>query len=119
MATKMRLYDSGKRFENYVDRYTLYFPYPKWLQKHDRAKGCYLGCSPTQSGMNMCCWDINVDSYVNSDTLRLGKKIRLDSMPIGFQKVAKQIETSWQYTLKVNTDEQWDKFNRGDYSVGN
>ena len=111
MATKMRLYDSGKRFENYVDRYTLYFPYPKWLQKHDRAKGCYLGCSPTQNGMNMCCWDINVDSYVNSDTLRLGKKIRLDSMPKPFQICAERLQKAWHDAITQNTDAAWEKWN--------
>lgn len=105
---KARLYDSGKKYEGYVDRLTLYFPYPKWLQKKDGVRGCYLGCSvASDGGMIRCTWNCNENSIVNSPSLFLGKKLDIDSMPEPFRKIVRKMEQIFNDALKFNDEAHW------------
>lgn len=110
---QVRLYDAGKKFKNYPDRYSLYFPYPKWLQKNDGLKGMYLGCSPTERGMFRLDWgECPLGVTVNSNRLWLGKKIKLESMPENFQICANKLIKAWNDALKYDDEKHWDAWVR-------
>ena len=112
MATTMRLYkDCREEYRDMWGKYCLYFPYPKWLQKHDRCKGYGIVCEPTESGMWRIEGIYNEHSIVNSESFYLGKKIRLDTMPIPFQIVAMRLQKLWNAAIDNNTDEDWEKWN--------
>ena len=110
---EVRLYDAGKKYENYIDRYTLYFPYPKWLrERSNNVRGCWLGCSPAYDGMIRCSWELNESHIVNSEKLWLGKKIKLETMPQPFQICAQRLITAWENALEYDDREHWEIWNR-------
>ena len=108
---KVRLYDAGKQYEGYPDRYALYFPVPKALQKRE-GRGVFLGCSPNSQGeMIRCCWDENRDAIVNGARLFLGKIVPLETMPVGFQKTARRLEEAWNNAVKYDNEKYWELWN--------
>lgn len=109
---KVRLYDAGKKFKDYVDRYTLYFPVCKKLQARE-GRGFYLGCSPDgNDGVIRCCWETNENDQVNSKSLWFGKRIAIESMPKGFQRFAMKMEKLWNDALKYDDEEHWEAWNQ-------
>lgn len=110
---KARLYDGGKKWT--VDRYSLYFPYPKWAIKKFNLEeqgitGTYVGCSVNSSGSVVrCCWD---DWYKRHGYCsRLGKKVPLDSLGEEFHKWALHLERLWNDALKYDDEKHWDLWN--------
>ena len=110
--TQMRLYkDTRREYKDYQGKYTLYFPYPKWLQKTENgATGYGIVCEPTEGGM----WRIEGiynDGYgVNSNNFYLGRRIKLESMPEAFQICANRLAKAWHDAIKYNTPEYWKKW---------
>ena len=111
MATTMRLYkDCRKEYRDCMGKYCLYFPYPKWLQKHDNAKGYGVICEPTESGMWRIEGIYNENAIVNSNQFYLGKKIKLESMPKPFRICAERLQNLWNAAIDNNTDEDWQRW---------
>ena len=111
MATTMRLYkDCRKEYRDYMGKYTLYFPYPKWLQKHDECRGYGIVCEPTESGMWRIEGIYNERYIVNSNQFYLGKKIKLESMPKPFRICAERLAKAWNDAITLNTDAAWQRW---------
>lgn len=104
---QVKLYDSGKQYKGYPDRYTLYFPYPQWLKDNDNYEGTFLGCSPSYDGrMTRCIFDmVEIGENVN-----FGKEIPLSSMPQGFQDAANELISKWYDALKYDDDKHWEEW---------
>ncbi len=107
---KLRLYhDTRKEFRNCVDAWTIYVPYPKWLQKETHgAKGTYLGCAPTETGMIRCCWA----ELMYYEPCSFGKKIDPKTQPKAFQKIFYNLERAWNNAINKNTDAAWNAWYR-------
>lgn len=104
---KVRLYKAGKKFDGYVDQYSLYFPYPKWLQKHDRSRGGWIGCSQGISGdVIRCTWEDDC----RIEQPNLGRRYPLEKMSKQFQDWAHHLEQMFNEALKHNDDEHWHAF---------
>ena len=111
MATKVRLYkDTRKEYKDMWGKYCLYFPYPKWLQKHDRCRGYGIVCEPTKEGMWRIEGIYNENAIVNSNQFYLGKKIKLESMPKPFQICAERLAKAWNDAITLNTDAAWQRW---------
>lgn len=109
ITMKARLYhDTRKKFCGYVDAWSIYFPYPKWLrEQEDGVRGCFLGCRPTDDGMDRCTWE-----YDEPDKpLYLGKRVDISTTPKAFQKIFKHYEKLWNDAITKNTEEAWNKWN--------
>ena len=107
---KLRLYhDTRKKFRDCVDAWTIYVPYPKWLQKetHD-TRGCFLGCTPTDEGMIRCTWEYDERRWGSPF---FGKKIDPKTTPKAFQKIFCKLEKLWNDAITKNTEEAWEKWN--------
>ena len=114
---QVRLYRATGEARDYIDGYTLYFPYPKWyikrLQKWHGVliKGTFLGCSPASDGtMIRCTWDehqVGRFPYYPS----FGRKVDISTMPEPFQKEVRRMEKLFNDALKFDDDEHWDKWN--------
>lgn len=106
---KARLYhDTRKKFRDYVDAWSMYFPYPKWLREQEHGtRGCFLGCRPTEYGMDKCTWE-----YDEPDKrLFLGKRVDVSTTPKAFQDIFKHYEKLWNEAITKNTEEAWNKWN--------
>lgn len=104
---KVKLYKAGKKFDGYADQYSLYFPYPKWLQEHDHSRGGFIGCSQGADGdVIRCTWE---DDCLAQKT-NLGKRYPLEKMSKQFQKWAHHLEHLFNEALKHDDDEHWDAF---------
>ena len=115
---KIRLYDSGKRYEGYPDRYSLYFPYPKWMQEEryglygHRVMGFVLGCTMDCDGGVIRCDSFEDDRTLGYHVDYLGRKISLDKMSLAFRKWALSMEKKWNDALKFNDDKHWEIWNK-------
>ena len=117
---QVRLYRATGEARNYIDGYTLYFPYPKFMVQRMREiygpttliKGFFLGCSPASDGtMIRCNWeDYEVGKYPYY--VNFGKKIDIKTMPEPFQKEVRRMEKLYNEALKYDDQEHWDKWNR-------
>lgn len=115
---QVRLYRATGEARDYIDGYTLYFPYPKWyireLQKLHGAgtliKGCFLGCSPASDGtMIRCSWDeYEVGKYQYYPSF--GKKINIDTMPEPFKKEVRRMENLFNDAIKYNDVIHWKRW---------
>jgi hypothetical protein len=115
---KVRLYRATGEAKNYIDGYTLYFPYPKWYQKELRKLypsllycpiGCFVGCSPASDGeMIRCSWDEMDGRYTFAG---LGRKVKIETMPEPFQREVRRLETLYNDALKYNDEGHWEAFN--------
>lgn len=116
---QVRLYKARGEAGNYIDGYTLYFPYPKFMVKRMKEiygptaliKGFFLGCSPASDGtMIRCNWDDyevgRYPYYVN-----FGEKIDIDTMPEPFRKEVRRMEKLYNETLKYDDLEHWNEWN--------
>ena len=51
---KARLYhDTRKKSRDCVDAWSIYFPYPKRMREQKQTYGTFIGCTPTEDGMNV------------------------------------------------------------------
>lgn len=106
---KLRLYhDTRKKFRDYVDAWTIYAPYPKWLREEtDRTMGIFLGCTPTKTGMIRCTWEYDERMWGHP---HFGKKIDPKTTPKAFQKIFYKLEKLWNEAITKNTEEAWKKW---------
>ena len=104
---KARLYRATGAARDYIDGYTLYFPYPKWYRKEliYFSRGTILGCSPSRYGtMNRCNWDEMDERYSFAG---LGRKVKIESMPEPFQKEVARMQALWDEACKTHNFERW------------
>ena len=111
---KVRLYRGPASCRGYVDEFSLYFRYPKWMIEENRKKygtsrltrGCYIGCSEASDGSVIKCnWA--EDDY----NVSLGRKYPLEKMSQQFQQWAKQLEAAYNDAIKYNDEEHWEIWN--------
>ena len=109
-----RIYDSGKKFENYVDRYSVFFPLPKkYREEPQEDRGVYLGCSVMSDGGICCCTWEPVEYYHRIGiNLHLGKRVKLESFPKPFQKVINKMTKLYNKALNENTEKAWEAWTR-------
>ena len=113
---KARLYRATGEAKNYIDGYTLYFPYPKWYRQELRKIhrdiaynpiGCFLGCSPASDGtMIRCCWDEMDGRYTFQG---LGRKVKIESMPEPFQKEVARMQALWDEACETHNFDHWNE----------
>lgn len=115
---KVRVYDGARgkkerhQYENYVDRFALYFPHPKkWQEetykKHgERITGDYLCFSFSEDGKSItrCCWDEWNLRHGHCDTL--GKKVKIETLPEPVQKWIAGYEKRWNDLITHEDDEK-------------
>lgn len=110
---KARLYhDTRKEFRDYIDAWSIYFPYPKWMRKENPGVyGCFIGCKPTESGMIRCIVDYD-EITPGHGRPYLGKIVDVKTTPKAFQKIFRHQERLWNNAITKNTDEAWEAWNR-------
>ena len=124
---KVRVYDSargskgGHKYEGYIDRYSLYFPYPKkWKEENykqfgEHITGDFLGFSFSEDGKNItrCCWD--EWNLRNGFCDSLGKKVKIEKLPKPVQEWIAGYEERWNALIARPDDEQvkkaWESYN--------
>jgi hypothetical protein len=112
MSVTLRVYDSAKRnkkYENYIDRYSLYVPTPRNKVKEWGIMGTFLGFSFSDKGITRCCWD---ECKQGVAFMNLGKKIKRDTLPKHVQEWVEYMENTYNRALKEDTEEAWDEWNR-------
>lgn len=95
----LRVYDGAarnKQCAEWHDRYVLYFPYPKeWVENGHVAD--FLAFSFNEDALykriTRCYWDewYRKDGYAD----RLGKKVKIDTLPQHVQKWIAGFEKAW------------------------
>ena len=109
-----RIYDGGKKFEGYIDRYSVVFLTPKKyrIDSHD-DRGLFLGCSVSAyGGMNRCTWEPIEYYHRVGLNLHLGKRVKLETFPKPFQKIVKRMTRIYNRALNENTDKAWEAWNQ-------
>lgn len=111
---KARLYhDTRKKFRDYIDAWSIYFPYPKWMRKENPGVyGCFISCKPTESGIIRCI--VDYDEFIPGLRSRpyLGKRVDVKTTPKAFQKIFRHQERLWNNAITKNTEEAWEAWNR-------
>lgn len=113
---KIRVYDAGKK---YADRYTMYFPYPKWMQKEDECIAYYYGFNfhvgfNGKSVITRYCSDYAMKPVA---CCNYGMKVRLSSLPDDIKKMISKIQTVWDILCDKRNrlnDEIWNAWNKDD-----
>lgn len=111
---KVKVYDSGKKFM--FDRFTLYFPYPKWLREEDwnnhrrRVMGCFQPFSYGKDYITLCAWDYD-DRTLGYNIPRNERKVKIEAFPKVVQDYAHKMEGLWNDALKYDDDEHWKLWN--------
>lgn len=111
---KARLYhDTRKKFRDYIDAWSIYFPYPKWMRKENPGVyGCFISCKPTtESGMTRCIVDYD-EITPGRRRPYLGKRVDVKTTPKAFQKIFYHLEKLWNDAITKNTDEAWEAWNK-------
>lgn len=106
---KARLYRATGEARNYIDGYTLYFPYPKWYRKELPyfSRGTFLACSPNPDGtMHRCYWEEMESKYTFTG---LGRKVKIESMPEPFQKEVARMQALWDEACKTHDFTRWNQ----------
>jgi len=107
---KVRLYRGPANCRGYVDEFSLYFPYPKWLREHDGVKGCFVGCSQdSRGGVIRCSWDY-LDQRLGYSIEGLGRRYPLEKMSKEFRKWARRLERLFNDALRYNDDKHWERW---------
>lgn len=103
---KVRVYDSGKDF---VDRYTLYFPYSKKLREHDgrTIMGCFLSFNFREGQLTFYAWDYD-DRSLGYNIPRNEKKVKIETLPQFVQNYIVKMERIWNDALKYDDKKHWD-----------
>lgn len=123
---KLRVYDSARgskdrhQYENYPDRYSLYFPHPKKWQKEnyeefgEHITGDYLSFSFSNDGKTItrCVWD----EWNGRNGLcdNLGKKVKIETLPLPVQKWIRGYEVVYNNIIKnpedLNFIKAWENY---------
>lgn len=104
---KARLYHDERVSERDADdSWSIYLPLPKKMRKKTGLKGVFLGCKPTVYGMIRCTWE--EDKIERS--VFLGKRIDTCTTPKAFQKMFKDIESTFQNACVQDTPQAWNTF---------
>jgi hypothetical protein len=109
-----RIYDAGKKFEGYADRYSIFFPLPKKYRKDtiSKVRGVFLGCKPSVDGMIRCTWeDVKDVDYIGVN-LKLGKRVKLESFPKPFQEIINKMTMLYNKALNENTEKAWQEWSQ-------
>ena len=106
---QVRLYRATGEARDFIDGYTLYFPYNKKLREQTKCAGYGIGCSQGMYGNVIRCDGFDVESFV---TVNLGRKVKLETMSEEFQRWAKHMEEAWNNALKFDDKEHWDIWNK-------
>lgn len=109
---KLRVYDAGA---NFADRYTLYFPYPKWLREHDKVKAYELDFNFSHGWLHyMFGYEVPLGGC-----LRHGKRIKPETLPQYVREWIATRQKAWDILCeqgnKENAEELWDAWNRDDF----
>lgn len=111
----LRIYDAGKK---YADRYTLYFPYPKWMQKLEKSFAYYFGFSFHNDGRKIYirkfCSDIADKPFVYYN---MGRKVQLSTLPKEVREWIEKLQKVWNVLCKEsnqNNHKIWDAWNNDD-----
>lgn len=108
---KARIYDSGKKYESYPDRYAILYMIPKEY-RNNGLKGIYLGCRPTEDGMIRCTWEEVKTSDRIGVTVNLGKRIPIEHLPAGFRHIVRKMDRVYNRALNENTEQAWAEWYR-------
>lgn len=114
---KIRLYRASAKFRGYIDEFTLYFPYPKWMQKeiYDQHRhhicGYGIGCSQDSYGGVVRCCGFDDDRTLGYHPDHFGRRYPLEKMSKEFQKWARSMGKAWNDALKFNDDKHWEIWN--------
>lgn len=112
MAITLRVYDSAKRnkkYENYIDRYSLYVPTPRNKVTEWGYMGMFLGFSFSDKWITRCCWD---ECRQGVASMNLGAKVKRDALPKHVQEWVEKMEKAYNKALKEDTEEAWDEWVR-------
>jgi hypothetical protein len=115
---KLRVYDGARgskdrhQYEDYIDRYSLYFPHPKkWIDEdyrkfRERITGDFLRFSFSEDGkiINRCTW--NEWNIRNGLCDSLGKKVNINTLPKHVQKWIAGYEKVYNEMIKHPEDEK-------------
>lgn len=109
MAVTLRVYDAGKKYENYPDRYSLYTPTPRNKVKDWGYMGIFQGFNFSVNSITKCTHDeckygIGLDCF-------LGKRIKRDTLPIHVQQWIDKQEQLYNKAIKEDTQQAWDNYN--------
>lgn len=106
---KARLYRATGEARNFIDGYTLYFPYPKWYLEEFgyKSRGTFLACSPALDGtIYRCYWGEMEPQYTFAG---LGRKVKISSMPEAFQKEVARMQALWDEACKTRNFDRWNE----------
>ena len=105
-----------------VDPYTIFFPYPKKMQRTDDGryyiKDVFLTCATmsnslgniNENNFSMCGWQ-ELDMTLGYRINKLGKQVRGNDVPIAMQKWIAKMEPLWNDAVTKNTPEAWKAWN--------
>jgi len=114
---KIRLYRASAKFRGYIDEFTLYFPFPKWMKEEYRNNyqhhvyGYGIGCSQDSYGGVVRCCGFDDDRTLGYHPDHFGRRYPLEKMSKEFQKWARSMEKAWNDALKFNDDKHWNIWN--------
>lgn len=106
----LRVYDAAainKKYENFVDRYSLYVPTPRNKVGEWGFMGIFLGFSFTDNHITRCCWDECKRGIIS---MNLGKKIKRETLPLNVQKWINKMEKLYNKALEEDTEDAWDNW---------
>lgn len=106
----LRVYDAAglkKEYAGYQDRYSLYFPYPdKWVE--NGHVGDFLAFNftedETRPHITRLYWD---EWHRRNGYVRLGKKVKIETLPEYVQKWIKGFEKVWNDY--INNEDPFDE----------
>ena len=111
MSVTFRVYDAAltnKVYENFVDRFSLYVPYPRNKRKeYGNLYGIFLGFSFNERDIIKCCWEECKYGVKYHD---LGRKVKRETLPLHVQKWVSKLEKTYNDYLKNATAENWEKW---------
>lgn len=93
--------------KDFVDEFTVYFPYPKWLEKTEKRHSECVGCSTDINGnVRLTNWDCEM----GNERFYYGRRYPVEKMSVQFQRWFAFAQTLWDKALKYNDEEHWEEF---------
>lgn len=114
---KVRVY-YDKKHKDYVDPYTMYFPYSKKIRDETKKSSGHLimgtalsfNCHPDGS-MTLFSW-FDDDRDLGYNIPNCGdKKIKIETLPKGVQDYVAKMEKIWSDANKYDDKKHWDAWN--------
>lgn len=115
MAVTLRVYKAGKKYDGYVDQFSLYYPTPRNKVKDWGYMGQFLGFSFSQDTITKCTHDecklgLGIDTF-------LGKKQKIEDLPQHVQEWIKEEEKAYNTAIDLDSIDGWDAYSMGDYKT--